>query len=1474
MAEIDNGALSFKSVMDNGQMNAAIEETLRRVQGLSDGTVAGGKKIDAAFDAMAADIEESFRFIDTMYDIHKGALKNLESEYQKLGEEAAKAFEQGKDKKFNSLLEKQKEIGGEIALRKKLIKEVEAQADALKKEEQALQKKREQAEKVANTEESMRTRIKKLREEMMLMIDQGIDEQSEAYKRLADELGRLQDIQGDVAQQGRMLANDEQQFQGIITGLSGLAGGFSAVTGAISLLAGKNDDLQEVMTKIQSVMAITIGMQQVAQTLNKDSAFQLVTIKGIRDWWSEVVEKANIYQSTIETISETTESISDAISGTAETISDAIDTLSETADMVAEAANTVVQNANTASENANTVATTANTAAQSTNTAALGTNTTATVGNTVATKTQTTAATTGTVANTGLAGAFRLVGAAIKSLPVFGWIIAGITALVSLYSHFSNKAKEVAKAQEELNRKIIELAAKPVGSIIQLKNQYESLGNSMKEKEKFIRDNAKVFEELGLVVRNVADAERLLSDPANVRKFIQAQIDKARSLALVESDSYKKALSEYTEIYSKIESAKESKEAIRKTGSPHALTLMQNKDIEIEELEKELAPYQKTLEKAYTDSFNAAKAFSGKIEQLNKESNDKLKGTIAGQRLALEDEIKKLEADREKLSTEDKKGLEQVNKQLENVRKKLASLEGGKSSGLTHKDLFSEMLNEKKKQYSDYLKWLNSGDETLAKAANTEFEGLLKQGATYIEYLKRQREIIESVDVSSRTKAQNAQLRTLNDQIAEETKKTVLEAFNTELSEQLNNAKSIMQMLDIIEQKRKELANDGTDLDNSKKETLDDEEKNAIEKQKQEMKQAMADYQEYLDSKISADLRYVDERKKLEKQLADATDPKIKQVVQTQIDTLNTKKKTSDAIDYDNLVKEYANFEQKKQSIIDEYDAKRKTAQEHNNEEMIAKLNEAQAKAISALASDELMGTEVWAKLFGNLDELTAQQITTLVNEIESKFDSLSGVFNPVDLTSIRNKLNEAKGVLIQGNPFKQLGASLQAIFNDAGEDSKDSAQKIKKNWKQLAESTEKSFDFVANAINSADFLKDAIGEVGATAISSMATVASVAIAVAAAIKTAEKASIVLAIIQAALAVIQAVANVIGSIAGNKDKGIEESIQRHAAAVRDLENAYNQLAWAIDKALGNAVYKNQRVAVENMRQQQMRLEMMWKAEESKKKADANKIADYKEKYAQLGRQIQDMLDDISNDILQTDAKSFADELGDALVQAFGKGEDAATAFGAAVDNVMKNIVLNQLKKNLLEKQLEPVLKELENQMGYWTYSDDQKAKIESLKREIAEAKKQHWSTIVGRDIQGLEEQLKLYLEQGNEYIFTGLTDAQIEAFKAQVSNISTNFNDALEQYSDIFKDAFGTDMDTSLTGAVKGVTEETASLVAGQMNAMRINQMEATAILRQQLMYLATIAQNTSYNRFLQDIDSKLDIITNSGDPLRSQGLS
>lgn len=224
------------------------------------------------------------------------------------------------------------------------------------------------------------------------------------------------------------------------------------------------------------------------------------------------------------------------------------------------------------------------------------------------------------------------------------------------------------------------------------------------------------------------------------------------------------------------------------------------------------------------------------------------------------------------------------------------------------------------------------------------------------------------------------------------------------------------------------------------------------------------------------------------------------------------------------------------------------------------------------------------------------------------------------------------------------------------------------------------------------------------------------------------------------------------------------------------------------------------------------------------------VDDFKEQYAELERRIADMYAEISNDLLQTNAKDFSTQLADNLASAFKAGEDSAKAFEETVNQVLQNLVVNQLKKKFLEQQLQGALDSLEQSMGWWN---------------------------------------------GDTFVFDGLTDEEIESFKRKVQAAANNFNQALGIYSDLFKD-LNEESNDSLTGAVKGVTEETASLVAGQMNAIRINQLEATQILRQQLQTLNAIAQNTAYNRYLARIERIITILENksSGDSLRSQGLS
>lgn len=442
-----------------------------------------------------------------------------------------------------------------------------------------------------------------------------------------------------------------------------------------------------------------------------------------------------------------------------------------------------------------------------------------------------------------------------------------------------------------------------------------------------------------------------------------------------------------------------------------------------------------------------------------------------------------------------------------------------------------------------------------------------------------------------------------------------------------------------------------------------------------------------------------------------------------------------------------------------------------------------------------------------------------------AKINGLDGAylgieFDPKDLETLKKKIEEMKGEIQERNPFKALISSIRDYSKAADSESK------KKALSNMFESATGAIDLVKGSLDAVvsgmDKMGIAMDDNTQAILGDIGGILDGASQISQGIATGNP----LSVIQGSIGLLSSAFDLFNS----RDRKAEKQIKKHQQAIKDLENAYKQLEWQIDKALGSDVYEGQMQAIHNMESQRQHLQGMWEAEESKKKTDHDKVRDYKEQYAELGRQIEDMYDAISKDILQTDAKDFAGSLGDSLVEAFKKGEDASKAFKTTVNEVLQNAVVNQLKKRFLEQQLQGALDQLESNMGYWN---------------------------------------------GDDFVFDGLTDAEIESFKQRVQAAANNFNQALGIYSDLFKDIMGEeDADTSLTGAVKGVTEETASIVAGQMNAIRINQLEATVVLRQSLLQLNTIAANTQYNRYLVKIDRIISLLESSGNTLRSQGLS
>lgn len=242
---------------------------------------------------------------------------------------------------------------------------------------------------------------------------------------------------------------------------------------------------------------------------------------------------------------------------------------------------------------------------------------------------------------------------------------------------------------------------------------------------------------------------------------------------------------------------------------------------------------------------------------------------------------------------------------------------------------------------------------------------------------------------------------------------------------------------------------------------------------------------------------------------------------------------------------------------------------------------------------------------------------------------------------------------------------------------------------------------------------------------------------------------------------------------------------------------------------------------ESLREQQELMRQQIQAEKSKKKTDNNKIKEWENQIEEINQQIEDLDQQMMETFAGTDVKSAIDEFADAIVDAYCSGEDAAKALGETTKKVLKNAVVEALKRNFLAKGINDAVEYLGKAMEDGVLSDEEKKEFE---------------------------------RQAN---------AAGEKFKA-----------GLEAVGDWIKDVDETASDP-LTGAVTSMSEETGGVIAGRLNAFIINQGEQTSVMREQLLQQSEIARNTALSaERLQNIENTLRRIETKDNSLLSQGIS
>jgi hypothetical protein len=166
---------------------------------------------------------------------------------------------------------------------------------------------------------AFRTQMRAIQQELMQMRANG-QQNTQRYMELTEQAAKMKRTMAATQKEISILGSPGTNFQGMINGLQGVSGAFSAAQGAMGLFADKNEDLQKVMVKLQSVMAITTGLQSLNNTLLSTSAFRVGILGRLSTWWRKCKLEAAA-ATTLETAALEANTAASAENATAQTAS-------------------------------------------------------------------------------------------------------------------------------------------------------------------------------------------------------------------------------------------------------------------------------------------------------------------------------------------------------------------------------------------------------------------------------------------------------------------------------------------------------------------------------------------------------------------------------------------------------------------------------------------------------------------------------------------------------------------------------------------------------------------------------------------------------------------------------------------------------------------------------------------------------------------------------------------------------------------------------------------------------------------------------------------------------------------------------------------------------------------------------------------------------------------------------------------------
>lgn len=442
----------------------------------------------------------------------------------------------------------------------------------------------------------------------------------------------------------------------------------------------------------------------------------------------------------------------------------------------------------------------------------------------------------------------------------------------------------------------------------------------------------------------------------------------------------------------------------------------------------------------------------------------------------------------------------------------------------------------------------------------------------------------------------------------------------------------------------------------------------------------------------------------------------------------------------------------------------------------------------------------------------------------------VSGEYSQIE--KLKKAIQDLYKAGLQKNPFATLIKNIRSLFSSGDKDEKGTIEKIA----AIGESAAESADLVGNFAGQMSSMFDALGNEGMA--DTMGNVQDAMSSISNIGQGFAKGGIVGGIAAAAGEAV----NWIGKIAQAHDKKLDKAIEKSKLRAQQLQYIYEQIDGILERFLGSGtelklVYaendrtrlnqlNNQIEAIRNkgkinifdlmslqkykqeaeklqkrvsaydeggaygyqralMQEQLSELEKQRQAEIDKKKTDDSKVADYENQIAEMKQQIKDFAEETAESLYGINLKDWASQLGDALYEAWQKGEDGAEAFKNKVADIMGDVMNSILKISILEPAMQQLQKMLFGEDGMSGY--------------------------FGKDFSLDEKEL----ESIADYLM-GVSEKTDDYY-----SMLDKLNNYMEKKYGISMKEEEEDSGSGLSKGIQNVTENTANLLASYINAIR-----------------------------------------------------